>query len=53
MTKVDPNYGNETKSYIFPWDIGPNLGPFYIRQSDATPFCEDYAKHLENGFHRE
>ena len=32
---------------------GPNLGPFSIQQSDAAPFCEDYAKHLKNELNRD
>ena len=38
---------------------GPNLDLLCVRQSDATPFCENYAKlyfdakHLEKGLNKE
>ena len=38
--------------------VGPNLDLLCVRQSDAAPFCENYAKlhvnaeHLEKGWNR-
>ena len=32
MTKVNPNNGNEAKSYVFPWDIFKSGIIFFMKR---------------------
>ena len=54
-TLLLPAFSYTSSTFVFSGDSGPNLDLICVRQPDAAPVCENYAKlyldakHLENG----